>query len=166
MIFNATASFQLRSRCLCGSSLVDLGIFGLHLSFALRWHMVFPISSPLIGTHFGEIDVEMAFSDRDVTRSEGWYHVIPFFMLIFSIYNMPSFGDICWKSRFTRINDTVNDASFFVQSNPRLEIKNRDHPRSCFNSLKLTATSDLTNEHLFKITFFEIMIDILFLVKI
>ena len=92
MILNATTSFQLLSRYRRGSSLVDLGIFGLHLSFALRWHMVFPISSPLIGTHILKIDVEMEFSDRDVTLSEGWYHVIPFFVFVVLIYNMPSFG--------------------------------------------------------------------------
>ena len=52
-----------------------------------------------------------------------------------------------------RINNTVNDASFFMQSNSKLEIENRDHPWLYFDAINLTMTLDLAKGYSFKIVF-------------
>ena len=66
----------------------------------------------------------MEFFDRDVTPGQGWYHVIPFFVLIHSIYNMHEFGDVYRKSCFSKQTVNFNFASFFMLGNPGLEIEN------------------------------------------
>ena len=78
---------------------------------------------------------------------------------------MHRFDVVYSKSCFSRQMINFNCASFFKQSNPRLKIKNRDHPRPFFDALKLIVTSDLAKGHGFKIAFYEVTLNTLFLVK-
>ena len=69
---------------------------------------------PLTGTHFS-VDQHQ----NDIFQS-GYYldsRLVPCDSTFCSSYfdiKMPSFGEVCQKSLFTRINDTVNDVSFFL----------------------------------------------------
>ena len=88
--------------------------------------------------------------------------LITFFDLI---YNMSGFELFCWKLNFSRRMVNLNCALFFMHNNPGLEIEKRDHLQSCFDTFKLIATSDFPKSHPFKIVFFKVMLQTLFLVK-
>ena len=59
------------------------------------------------------------------------------------------FAKNCRKYQF-------NYASFCVQGQPRLEIRNRNHPRTRFNATNLMQVSDLANELSLEIMFLDI----------
>ena len=88
--------------------------------------------------------------------------LITFFDLI---YNMRGFELVCWKLNFSRRMVNLNCALFYMHNNPGLEIEKRDHLQSCFDTFKLIATSDFAKSHTFKIVFFKVMLQTLFLVK-
>ena len=81
--------------------------------------------------------------------------------------NILGFSDDFWQSCFSRRSINFNNVSFFVERNLELDIKNRDYSLSNFDTPKLIVTSYLAKGRSFKIVFFfEIMLGMLFLVKI
>ena len=68
---------------------------------------------------------------------------------------MPMFGFICKKSRFLRQSRKYqfNLVLFCVQGQPRLEIKNLDHPQTRFDAMNPMAVSESRNEFPLEITF-------------
>ena len=75
------------------------------------------------------------------------------------IYVFPMFGAVCKKVAFFEINCEncqFKFASFYVQGQPGLKVEIRDHPQTCFDATNPMVTSDLENELLLKIMFFEV----------
>ena len=75
------------------------------------------------------------------------------------VYNKPNFKVICKKiivfETIYEIN-SWNFTSFYVQGQPRLRIRIRDHSWTYFNVINSMAVSKLENELLLKITFFKV----------
>ena len=72
---------------------------------------------------------------------------------------MLMFGVVCKKIHIFRdslIIISLIFTSFYVQGQPRLRIRNRDHPRTCFDTMNPMAVSESRNEFPLEITFFEV----------
>ena len=81
------------------------------------------------------------------------------------IYYIHGFDGVFKKNHVFRDVGSTLTTSFFVQSNLGLEIENGDHSWPCFDALKLTVVSVLTKQPPFKITFFEVRLELSFRVK-